>query len=316
MKVVLPPKRRPLPNHLADLLRTCRERNTTETKALSAQLNLSTATVNAYFQRAADALGTTDRYSSVQQASRLGLLDRRDENLLINGDFVEGNRSESPGTSLPWATVTGWHTSSQTPQWVMPESDGGPGAMMMWGAADTGEGIYQRLPPMKRLKPGHVYRFSAEYRFGPVRRDWPLTSRQPMFVDFVVRASIGPIPSYTTPDEPGQIATIGRLHYAPREPEAMLAPPPVSEGHLQSVQSKGGKHSVRDALYTERAGGYSLWAWESDTIEDWVADALYDTISIHPTNDQVVGTGGINPDAPNEIAWGQIRRVRLVDVEA
>lgn len=315
MKVVLHPQRRALPNHLADLLRACRELNTTETKALSVHMGLSGATVNAYFQRTADTLGTTDRFSSVQQAARLGLLDRRDENLLINGDFVEGNRGESPGTSLPWATVTGWNALSQTPQWVTPESDGGSGAIMFWGAADTGEGIYQSLPPKRKLQPGHTYQFSMEYRFGPVRRDWPATPRQPMFVDFVVRASISPIPAYTTPDTPGKIITLGRLHYACREPEALLAPLPVLENDLERARQMGGEHSVRDAIYTDRVGGYNLWSWDWGTLE-WVADAPYDTITVHPTNDLIVGTDGSNPNAPNEIAWGQVRHLRLIAISA
>lgn len=302
--------------HLLTLLRACRELNTTETKALARHLELAPATVNAYFQRAAQALETSDRFSTVQQAFRLGMLLHDQANLLINGDFREGHVGQGLDASMPWTTIVGWsEIKPSTPQWIYPETEGESAAVMMWGAADVGEAICQGLPPINQLKSGGVYRFSAEYRFGPVRRDWPAVPRQPMFVDFVVRASMGALASYTAPDEPGRVATIGRLHYAARPPKSILPPETVlTREVLEEIRLRGGEHAVEQELYTQRVGGMHLWEWESGAIADWTADAPYNYITIHPTNDLIVGTGGINPDAPQELAWGQIRRVRLIKV--
>jgi hypothetical protein len=313
MKIVVSRTYPNLPNHLAELLRSCLILNTTETKALATHLNLSVATVNAYFQRVAETLETTDRFSSVQKASRLGLLVGGDEDILINGDFIEGNLAQSPGSSLPWASLVGWTTLGLgTPQWVVPEN-GEPGAVKMWGAADTGEAICQYFLPARRPKVGKTYRFSAEYRFGPVRRDWPVTPRQPMFVDFVIRACVWPLAEYAAPDEPGKLVTLGRLHYAPRPPEVILIGPDATEKFVEQRRRVGGEHLVQDSLYTQRVGGNNLWEWESGAFE-WTPNGAYNILIIHPTNDLVVGTDGSNKDGPNEIAWGQIRRVRLVEV--
>ena len=310
-----------LANHLADVLRACRERNTTETKPLATHLGLTPATVNVYFQRIAEALGTTDRFSSVQRAYRMGLLEHHEDNLLVNGDFLEGFQGRGPGSSMPWSTVIGWNALARsTPQWVSPEMDGGTAAVMLWGAADTGEAIWQSLPPSRRISPGRTYRFTAEYRFGPVRRDWPTVPRQPMFVEFVVRASQSPLPAYTTPDEPGRVVTIGRLRYERREPESVIAPhKPLTPEAIEELRRHGGEvgeHAVQNELAVHRAGGYHFWAWEWGALPNWVSDSTYDTLTIHPTNGLVVGTDGSNRDAPEEIAWGQIRRVRLVEIPA
>ncbi len=315
MKIVVSRTYPNLPNHLADLLRACLILNTTETKALAVHLSLSVATVNAYFQRVAETLETTDRFSSVQRASRLGLLVGNEDDILINGDFVEGNLAQSPGSSLPWASLVGWTALGVcTPQWVVPEN-GEPGAVMMWGAADTGEGISQYFLPARRPRPGKTYRFSAEYRFGPVRRDWPVTPRQPMFVDFVIRASVWPIPEYATPDEPGKIVTLGRLHYAARPPEVILVTPDTNTRAAEQKRRAGGEHLMQDSLYTNRVGGYNLWEWEWSALS-WSPDTVYNILTIHPTNDLIVGTDGVNKDAPQETAWGQIRRVQLVEVNS
>lgn len=306
---------RTLPPHLVELLRACRELNTTETKALTRRLNLTPATVNVYFQRVAELLETTDRFSSVQQAFRLGLLVRYEENLLVNGDFTEGHLGDVPGNSMPWTTVLGWAAlPPQTPQWVVTELEGGP-AIQMWGAADTGEAIYQHLSLAHRIRAGKTYVFSAEYRFGPVRRDWPLTPRQPMFVDFVVRLSRGVLPSYAAPDTPGKIVTLGRLHYAPCPAENTVfhATAPSPE-YLEHLRLSGGEELVQHALQSYRSGGKSFWPWEEGTLGPWTVESDYDTVTIHPTNDLVVGTDGSNPDAPNELAWGQIRRIRLYEL--
>ncbi|WP_309720080.1 hypothetical protein, partial [Armatimonas sp.] len=99
MKVVIRPVGRPLPAHLAELLKACQELNTTETKTLAGHLGLSPASVNAYFQRVAEMLDTADRFSSVHQSQRVGYLLRASENMLVNGDFMEGNCSDAPGNS-------------------------------------------------------------------------------------------------------------------------------------------------------------------------------------------------------------------------
>ncbi len=313
MKIVVSQGQPTLPNHLAELLRACMILNTTETKALAVHLNLSVATVNAYFQRVAETLETTDRFSSVQRASLLGLLVGNDDDLLINGDFIEGNLAQSPGSSLPWASLVGWTAVGLcTPQWTVPEN-GEPGAMKMWGAADTGEAICQYFLPPRRPQPGKTYRFSAEYRFGPVRRDWPVTPRQPMSVDFVIRACVWPVTEYVAPDEPGKLVTIGRLHYAARPPEVILVSPDATGKLVEQKRRNGGEHQLQDSLYTQRVGGHNVWGWETGTL-DWTPDMVYNILIIHPTNDLVVGTDGSNKDAPNEIAWGQIRRVRLNEV--
>jgi hypothetical protein len=310
MKVVVRPLVRSLPGHLSELLRACQELNTTETKALSARLGLATATVNAYFQRAAELLGTTDRFSTVQQAQRLGYLLSGDDSLLVNGDFMEGNCNDAPGNSLPWATIVGWQALCGTPQWVPPDSTGGPGAVCFWGTADQGEAIYQVLRPACRLRAGRTYRLSAEYRFGPVRRDWPLTDRQPMCVDFRVRASSRPLPSYVAPDEPGRIADFGWLRYPRRDPASLQVPDRgLTPEEITRMRLRGGDPLVQSNLATHRAGGTLAWEWDVGVLE-WTADAEYDTLTIHPTNHQTVGVG--RPEATNELGWGQIRRLRLV----
>jgi hypothetical protein len=309
---------RSLPLHLVELLRACREKNSTETKVLVQHLGLSAATVNVYFQRVAEALETTDRFSSVQTAFRLGLLALPSENLLINGDFTEGMLGRGHGNSMPWTVVLGWAPLARaTPQWVPPDGDGQPGAIQFWGAGDTGEAIYQAMAPGHRFLPERTYQFSMEYRFGPVRRDWPVVPRQPMFVDFVVRVSRGPLPSYMAADEPGAIATLGRLHYARREPSRIITMNPPTPEYLEQLRSLGGEvaeHMVQAELAKHRAGGVSYWEWEGGVLGPWTSDAEYDVLTIHPTNDLIVGTDGSNTDAPNEIAWGQIRRIRLVEV--
>ena len=311
MDVVVLERGRSLPSHLIELLRACRSLNTTETKALAAHLALSTATVNAYFQRVSDVLRTTDRFSTVQQALRLGLLGGDGENLLVNGDFIDGSANDAPGNSLPWATVVGWTALCGTPQWVLPSSEGGVGLIHFWGAADRGEAICQTLPPARRLKAGRAYRFSAEYRFGTVKRDWPQTPRQPMCVDFRIRVSCGALPSYTAPDESGKIAELGWLRYARREPQAYYVPDrPPTASEIEVMRQRGGDHLVRDSLSTFRIGGMAAWEWESAVI-DWVADADYDTITIHPTNHLVVGTD--RPEAPLELGWGEVRHLRIVE---
>ena len=301
-----------LPPYLVTLFRACRELNTTGSKILARHLNLSQATVNAYFQRAMPLLGTNDRFSSVQKAFQLGYLLHDDSNLLINGDFLEGHVGQGLDASMPWSTLIGWkELLRSTPQWIYPERAGEPTCVQMWGAADTGEGIYQNLPPISRFQPGDEYEFSAEYRFGPVRRDWPVVPQQPMRVDFVVRASLGPLESYVAPDDPGKVATVGRLSYAARPPISILEPgPPPSPEKLEEIRRRGGDHAVEQELYTQRVGGSHVWDWERGSIR-WIADALYDCLTIHPTNDLVVGTGGNNPDGPHLIAWGQIRRLSL-----
>ncbi|WP_309714703.1 hypothetical protein [Armatimonas sp.] len=304
-----------LPHHLVVLLCACRELNTTETKILARHVGLAPATVNAYFQRASQLLGTTDRFSTVQQAFRLGILLASDDNLLINGDFTEGHRGQALDASLPWSTVIGWsELRPSTPQWIT-EHEGEPAAMMMWGVADVGEAIFQSLPPVRQLQPGRSYRFSAEYRFGPVRCDWPTVPRQPMFVDFVVRVSVGALPHYTTPDTPGQVATLGRLHYAARPPVQVVPPAvPITSEYLEELRRFGGEHAVVQALYTDRVGGNHYWEWEWGAIPDWTADAPYNCLTIHPTNDLLVGKESTNPDAPLELAWGQIRRIRFIEI--
>jgi hypothetical protein len=268
--------------------------------------------VNAYFQRIAEGLGTRDRFSSVHQAQRMGYLLQVGENLLINGDFIEGNCGDSPGNSMPWASVVGWHALCGTPQWVPPESTGGVGAIHFWGTADRGEAIYQVLRPAHRLKVGQRYRLSVEYRFGPVRRDWPLTERQPMCVDFRLRASVGVLPGYLAESEPGKITDIGWLRYARREPDHVqsLGHPPTEE-EIEDMRRRGGEELVVVNLATHRAGGRAQWEWETAILE-WTADAAYDTLTIHPTNHLEVGHG--RPEATEEVGWGQVRRVRLVPI--
>ena len=312
MRVVVRSLGRPLPAHLIELLRTCQELNTTETKTLAAHLGLASSSVNAYFQRIAEGLGTTDRFSSVHQAQRMGYLMHSRENLLVNGDFIEGNCNDAPGNSLPWATVVGWQALCGTPQWVPPASTGGVGAIHFWGAADHGEAISQRLLPAKRLQPGQAYRISMEYCFGPVRRDWPVTPRQPMCVDFRICASDGPPPSYLAMNEPGKIAEIGWMRYAQRSHDHFQVSDraPTAE-EIEEMRRRGGEHLVRVNLEHHRAGGMAVWEWETAVLE-WVADARYDTITVHPTNHVVVGEG--RPEATYELGWGEVRRLRLVRV--
>ena len=310
MRVVVRSHGRSLAAHLIELLRTCQELNTTETKTLAAHLGLAPASVNAYFQRIAEVLGTRDRFSSVHQAQRMGYLLRASENLLVNGDFLEGNCGDSPGNSMPWATVAGWHALCGTPQWIPPASTGGTGAIQFWGTAEHGEAIYQVLRPTRQLQAGQTYRFSAEYRFGPVRRDWPLTERQPMCVDFRVRASLGSLPSYVAENESGKITDVGWLHYLRRDPDHYQVPDRCfTAEEIEDMRRRGGEALVQVNLGTFRAGGSAVWEWETAVLE-WVSDATYDTITIHPTNH--VSVGKSQPEAPLELGWGQIRRLSLI----
>lgn len=309
MKTVIRAQGRSLAAHLIELLRACQALNTTESKTVAAHLGLAPATVNAYFQRISDVLKTTDRFSSVQQAQRMGYLLRTRENMLINGEFIEGNCGDAPGNSMPWATVVGWHWLCGTPQWIPPASSGGTGAIQFWGTADHGEAIYQVLRPARQLQVGQTYRFSAEYRFGPVRRDWPLTERQPMSVDFRIRASIGPLASYSTENEPGRVTDVGQLHYSRREPDHFQVPErPYTSEEIEDMRRRGGEQLVEVNVGTYKAGGTAVWEWEAAVLE-WTADAPYDTITIHPTNHVVVGKG--RSEAPYELGWGQVRRLSL-----
>lgn len=107
-------------------------------------------------------------------------------NLLQNGDFATGVVVVGGG-NFPPSTVPNWSKAFGTPQIVASMGCGNLNFVKMWGNKTVGEGIKQTV----NLQAGHIYKLSACVR---VDTSNPIL---PKYVRFNVRASNGPLPSYT-----------------------------------------------------------------------------------------------------------------------
>jgi hypothetical protein len=116
----------------------------------------------------------------------------------------------------------------------------------MWGNKVVGEGMKQTLSTP--IQAGHTYRLSACVK-------WPNNnSALPPYVRFNVRASNGPLATYTTPG--AQIGVIGVASNTPSLPS-----------------------------------GITSTQWTYVTLANWTASASYDTITINPENNNAVNDG-------------------------
>ena len=113
-------------------------------------------------------------------------------NALKNNTFTTGiNIVPGSAGSIPPSSVANWARAFKDPQIVSTAGCPDPGYMAMWGNQVVGEGIRQTLSTP--LTQGKKYRFRACLRYanpsvaGPVR--------------FKVRASAGPLATYTTPGQ-------------------------------------------------------------------------------------------------------------------
>jgi hypothetical protein len=188
-------------------------------------------------------------------------------NLLKNGNF---STFTIAGTSnFPPSTVASWLPAFQTPQIVSsplwPGCDGKPGFISMWGNKVVGEGIRQTNIP---IQAGHTYKVTA-----CVKVDVTNTTL-PKYVRFNVRASNGPLTSYTAsgPTTP----TIGIIG------DASNTPISTPQGIVSTV-------------------------WTSVTLQNWTAPASFDTITINLENDSTANDG-------NTVSWGHIDNVCIQEV--
>jgi hypothetical protein len=190
-------------------------------------------------------------------------------NILKNGNFSSFNIA---GTSnFPPSTVTKWDRAFGTPQIasspLAPGCDGKPGFTMMWGNRVVGEAIRQTNV---QIQPGRIYRVSACVR---VDTSNPVL---PKYVRFNVRASVGPLSSYTVTGPLPTVTTIGMIGDATNTP----------------VSSPQGIVSTQ---------------WTSVTLPDWTAPAAFDTITINPENDSTRNDG-------NTVSWGHLDNFCIQEV--
>lgn len=296
-----------VPSYLRRVLRACVDLNTTDSKMLAKHLGVGVSTVNVYFQRIAAVMETADRFSAVQLAYRRGWLAQvsEEQNLLINGDFAEGHAVPTCGYGMPWTTVVGWNLLHGTPQWLFACDERPIPFMKMWGIEDDGEAIYQSLTYRNRLRAGKRYRLSADCCFGTVLNDWPLHPDQPMFVSFRFRLSLGVLPGYQTDEVPGGRVTL--CHFRPSSVQIGFLPcKRITVSEYKKALAEHGKAHADNYRRAHNTGGTKIYPWESFSHE-WVCDSDYDTLTINPTNFLSVRN-------PALVAWGSIRRVRLVSL--
>jgi hypothetical protein len=168
-------------------------------------------------------------------------------NLFQNGDLSAGINVVGGG-SFPPSTVANWAQAFGTPQISAgPGCGGNPGFVSMWGNKVVGEAMQQTLSTP--IQAGHTYRLSACVR-------WPNNnSTLPPYVRFNVRASNGPLASYTTPAT--QIGIIGDPSNTPSIP----------------------------------APGITSTQWTYVTLANWTAPSSFNTITINPENNSTVNDG-------------------------
>lgn len=159
-------------------------------------------------------------------------------NLVSNGDFSAGGDFDS-------GSVPSWYIAFETPQLdPAPGCEGDPGFVSMWGNKQVGEAIKQKLA--NPIKKGHTYKLSACVR----RVNYQYL---PSYVRFNVRATQGPLASYSLPVGASQIGIIGDPSNTPS-----IAPP-----------------------------GIKSTTWTRVTLANWTAKADYDTITINPENNSM-----------------------------
>ena len=107
-------------------------------------------------------------------------------NLLQNGDFATGVVAVGNG-NFPPSTVPNWSPAFGSPQIVASMGCGTSNFVKMWGNKVVGEGIKQTL----NIQAGHTYKLSACVRVDTTN---PIL---PKYVRFNVRASNGPLSTYT-----------------------------------------------------------------------------------------------------------------------
>jgi hypothetical protein len=193
-------------------------------------------------------------FLTIQPASRAQREPQQDDccpgNIVKNGNFSVFTIT---GTSnFPPSTVANWSPRFQTPQIVSspltPGCDGKPGFIMMWGNKVVGEAIQQTNVP---IQAGHFYKITA-----CVKVDTSNPALQ-KYVRFNVRASNGPISSYTAsgPTAP----TIGIIG------DVSNSPPSTPQGIVTTQ-------------------------WTAVTLS-WRAPANFNTITINPENDSSANDG-------------------------
>lgn len=167
-------------------------------------------------------------------------------NLIQNGNFTAGLNVVGNG-SMPQSQVSNWSLAFATPQISSGMGCGNNGFISMWGNQVAGEAIQQTLSAA--LVSGANYRFSACVK-------WHYDSTKiPPYVRFKVRASNGPLASYTAPG-----AQIGIIGLTPS------TPPPTGLGITST-------------------------AWTTFTLQNWTATGNFNTITINPENASAVNNG-------------------------
>lgn len=187
-------------------------------------------------------------------------------NLLQNGDFSNGINVVGNG-NFPPSTVPNWSSAFLTPQISSgPGCGGNTGYIRMWGNKGVGEGIAQTNVP---IQAGHTYKLSACVKWSNNN------STLPPYVRFNVRASNGPLGSYTNNANAAQIGIIGVPSNTPSIP----------------------------------APGITSTQWTFVTLANWTAPAnsSYNTITINPENNNTANNG-------NTVSWGDIDNICLQDI--
>jgi hypothetical protein len=163
-------------------------------------------------------------------------------NLVQNGDFSTGlNIVSGSAGSMPPSAVSNWSSAFKSPQLSAgPGCGGNAGFVSMWGNQVVGEAVQQTLATP--IVAGRTYRLSACVR-------WLNNSPTlPQYVRFRVRASNGPLPSYTT-----AATVIGVIGQTPSTP----APTGL---------------------------GITSTNWTFVTLQNWTAPGNFNTITINPEN--------------------------------
>jgi hypothetical protein len=164
--------------------------------------------------------------------------------IVQNPQFTNGINVVGNG-SMPPSTIANWTAAFVTPQISAAAGCPNPGFIAMWGNQVVGEAIGQTLATP--LVAGKRYRFSACVRF--------VSTPGQTFVRFRVRASNGPLVTYTTPGAqigissniistgwttitlPDWIATgaFNTITINPQNNSSVNAPNAVAWGHIDNI---------------------------------------------------------------------------------
>ena len=169
-------------------------------------------------------------------------------NLIKNGDFSNGVIVVGNG-NFPPSTVPNWVSAFQTPQVTSaPGCGGNAGFIRMWGNKGVGEAIAQTNVPIQQ---NHTYKLSACVKWSNNN------SALPPYVRFNVRASNGPLATYTTVTAGAQIGIMGDPSNTPSIPPPGIVSP----------------------------------QWTLVTLANWTANQSYNTITINPENNNTASNG-------------------------